>query len=399
MQTEPKCSTIKPDTAEGPAGIYVHIPFCRAKCPYCSFVSYPDADAIIKADYMQALRNQAREMAGHPWCKSRLFDSLFIGGGTPAVVGVEQLAAFVQESLSLYRFRSTAGDRPEVSLETNPNTVDLAMLARLKKAGVNRLSIGVQSFSDDMLAAIGRSHSVQDVLDAVEYARNAGFDNLSLDLMYGLPGQTLKTWQETLEKALELVPEHLSVYELTVEQGTPFGELEKQGSLNLPPEDETASMFELAGQELTGAGYEHYEISNYARPGGQCMHNVNYWENGSYLGLGAGGVSCFSGFRVNGVAKPGRFAEMINRHILPFQDGEWLGLAPRFRETVIMGLRMITGVSVQKLQDRFGMTPREYYGDTLDRLIEQDLLIEQGGRIRLTGKGLPIANQVLSVLV
>jgi len=348
---------------------------------------------------MQALRSQTREMAGHPWCKSRLFDSLFIGGGTPAVVDVEQLAAFVQESLSLYRFRSTVGDRPEVSLETNPNTVNRAMLARLKKAGVNRLSIGAQSFSDDMLAAIGRSHSVQDVLDGVEYARSAGFDNLSLDLMYGLPGQTAATWQETLEKALELMPEHLSVYELTVEQGTSFGDLEKQGSLNLPPEDEVASMFEFAGQELTAAGYRHYEISNYTRPGCQCSHNINYWENGSYLGLGAGAVSCFSGFRVNSVAEPGRYAEMIYRNTRPFQDGEWLGLAPRFRETVIMGLRMTAGVAVQKLQDRFGMTPREYYGDTLDRLIEQDLLIEQGGRIRLTGKGLPIANQVLSVLV
>ena len=399
MKTAFADSAFMPDTAEGPAGIYVHIPFCRSKCPYCSFVSYPDTDANTRADYMQALRIQAREMAGQPWCESRLFDSLFIGGGTPAVAGVEQLAAFVQESLSLYSFRSTVGDRPEVSLETNPNTVNRAMLARLKKAGVNRLSIGAQSFSDDMLAAIGRSHSVQDVVNAVEYARSAGFDNLSLDLMYGLPGQTAAIWQETLEKALELMPEHLSVYELTVEQGTPFGELAKQGSLNLPPEDEVASMFELAGQELTAAGYRHYEISNYARPGCQCSHNINYWENGSYLGLGAGGVSCFSGFRVNSVAEPGRYAEMIYRNTRPFQDGEFLGLAPRFRETMIMGLRMIAGIAVQKLQDRFDMTPQDYYGDTLNRLIQQGLLIEQGSKIRLTDKGLPIANQVLSVLV
>ena len=399
MVNEPQGVRVAPDTAESPAGIYVHIPFCRTRCPYCSFVSSPDVGEVIKSAYMQALMRQAVQMAGHPWCASRQFDSLFVGGGTPSVVDVEQLASFVQEILSLYRFRSAVGDRPELSLEANPNTVDRAMLDRLRKAGVNRLSIGAQSFSDDMLAAIGRSHSGQDVLDAVEHARSAGFDNLSLDLMYGLPGQTLENWQETLEKALELVPEHLSVYELTVEQGTPFGELEKQGSLNLPPEDETASMFELAGQELTGAGYEHYEISNYARPGGQCMHNVNYWENGSYLGLGAGAVSCFSGFRVNSVAEPRRYAEMIYRNTRPFQDGEFLGLAPRFRETVIMGLRMIAGIAVQKLQDRFGLTPQDYYGDTLNRLIQQGLLIEQGSRIRLTDKGLPIANQVLSVLV
>ena len=248
MQTAFADSTFKPDTAEGPAGIYVHIPFCRSKCPYCSFVSYPDADANIKADYMQALRNQAREMAGHPWCKSRLFDSLFVGGGTPAVVGVEQLAAFVQESLSLYRFRPTAGERPEVSLETNPNTVNRAMLAMLKKAGVNRLSIGVQSFSDDMLAAIGRSHSVQDVLDAVRHVRSAGFDNLSLALMYGLPGQTQEnTIQGSIRYCREVLgyreedPEYLT-YSMAGIWPTPF--LPACGvSPTRPPADSSARKF------------------------------------------------------------------------------------------------------------------------------------------------------------
>ena len=390
---------VAPDTAESPAGIYVHIPFCRTRCPYCSFVSSPDAGEAIKSAYMQALMRQAVQMAGHPWCASRQFDSLFVGGGTPAVVDVEQLASFVQEIISLYRFRSIAGDRTEVSLETNPNTVNRAMLARLRKAGVNRLSIGVQSYSDALLQAIGRSHSVQDALDAVAYARREGYGNLSLDLMYGLPGQKLKTWQETLEKALEQAPEHLSVYELTVEPGTVFAELLVQGRLDLPHEDETASMFEQARQTLTAAGYAHYEISNYARPGFQCIHNINYWENGSYLGLGAGAVSCFSGFRVNSVAEHGRYAEMINRNILPFHDGEFLGLAPRFRETMIIGLRMTAGVAVQNLQDRFGMTPQDYYGATLDRFIQQGLLTQKDGWIRLTDMGLPVANQVLSELV
>jgi len=390
---------ITPETADGSAGIYVHIPFCRTKCPYCSFVSYAGAGSDMRANYMQALQRQAGKMAGHPWCESRLFDSLFIGGGTPALVDVEQMGSFIEECLSLFRFRSSGGAGPEVSLETNPNTVNRAMLARLRKAGVNRLSIGVQSCADDMLAGLGRSHSVQDVLDAVEYARSAGFDNLSLDLMYGLPDQTVETWRETLEKALELAPQHLSVYELTIEPDTPFVELQNQGRLHLPHEDETASMFERARQVLTAAGYGHYEISNYARPGFQCSHNINYWENGSYLGLGAGAVSCFSGVRLNSVPEPGRYAELVNRDIHPFQDGEWLGLAPRFRETVIMGLRMTAGVSVQRLQDRFGLTPRDYYGDTLDKLMQQGFLAEKGGRIHLTGKGLPVANQVLSILV
>lgn len=348
---------------------------------------------------MQALQNQARTMAGHPWCRNRVFSSLFIGGGTPGIVNIEQLAAFIRDCLALYRFSPETGSGPEVSLETNPNTVNVSMLAKLKKAGVNRLSIGAQSFSDDMLQTIGRSHSARDVLGAVKSARSAGFDNLSLDLMYGLPGQTMKTWRETLEKTLEQGPEHLSVYELTVEAGTPFALLENQGKLNLPPEDDVASMFELAGKVLTAAGYEQYEISNYARPGYRCSHNINYWENGSYLGLGAGAVSCFSGFRVNAVAEPGRFGELVNKNVHPFQDGEFLGLAPRFRETVIMGLRLTAGVSLQKLQDRFGLTPRDYYNETYSDLLHRGLLAEENGRVRLTKKSLPVANQVLAILV
>jgi len=388
-----------PETAETPASIYAHIPFCHTRCPYCSFVSFAGLDRQAKKSYMQAIGMQAQRMAAHIWLAGRKFQSLYVGGGTPTAVEPESLGAFIEECLAIFRFKGSAGKPPEVTVEANPNTINRELLARFKQAGVNRLSIGVQSFSDDMLEAIGRSHSSRQAFSAVELARSCGFQNISLDLMYGLPGQSLENWRQTLEKAGELAPEHLSIYELTVEEGTAFAELEKQGRLNLPHEDETASMFELARQVLTAAGYEHYEISNYGRPGCRSIHNINYWENGSYLGLGAGAVSCFSGFRVNSVAEPDRYVEMVNSNIHPFQDGEWLGLAPRFRETVIMGLRMTAGVSVQKLRDRFGMTPQDYYGDTLDRFIQQGLLIETAGRIRLTDKGLPVANQVLSVLV
>ena len=388
-----------PDSAEKPGGIYVHIPFCHTKCPYCSFASYPEADPLVMKNYMQAIRNQAKKMAQHPWSRDREFHSLYIGGGTPTIVAPEQLAVFIEECLTEFRFVEADGRPPEVSIETNPNALDKNILARLRQAGVDRLSIGVQSFSDPMLHVLGRSHSSQEAIRAVEYARSAGFQNLNLDLMYGLPGQTVDSWQQTLEKAIELSPEHLSVYELTVEDTTPFGSLAKQGKLHLPDDDNVLLMFRLTQELLSRSGYSQYEISNYGRPGLQCRHNINYWQNGSYLGLGAGAVSCFSGVRIKAVQKPIEFAGLINKGTYPYSEGEALPLRARFRETVIMGLRMTEGISCRKIYDWFGLTPHEYYGNAIMDFIEQGLLVEDGDRLRLTERGLPLANQVLMHLV
>jgi oxygen-independent coproporphyrinogen-3 oxidase len=388
-----------PDAAEKPGGLYAHIPFCHTKCPYCSFVSYPELDTQILKNYMLALRHQAKKMAKHPWSSGREFHSLFIGGGTPTVIAPEALTSFIEECLTEFRFVDAGGRPPEVSIETNPNAIDREMLFRLRQAGVNRLSIGIQSFSDPMLHFLGRSHSSQEAMQAVEYARSSGFQNLSLDLMYGLPGQTVEIWQETLEMALELCPEHLSVYELTVEDGTPFDSMAKQGRLHLPGDDNVLLMFKLAQELLANKGYLQYEISNYSWPGFQCRHNINYWQNGSYLGLGAGAVSCFSGVRIKAVQEPMEFAGLINNNTYPYSEGEVLPFGARFRETVIMGLRMTEGVSCRDLDDRFGVTPQEYYGKVIKGFFEQSLLEEKGNRVRLTEKGLPVANQVLMQLV
>jgi oxygen-independent coproporphyrinogen-3 oxidase len=388
-----------PATGEEPAGIYVHIPFCQTKCPYCSFVSYPDADATFKARYMEALLQQAKEMAEHPWSKGRTFDSLFIGGGTPTAVDTEMLAAFIEECLTEYRFTDAHGKLPEVTIETNPNMISKSMLAGLRRAGVNRLSLGVQSFSDTMLDCLGRSHSSADAVNAVGCARAEGFQNINLDMMYGLPGQTIEDWQKTLDKAMELSPEHLSVYELTIEEETPFAGLATQGKLQLPAEEEVLSMFWLAREKLNHNEYLHYEISNYGRSGFQCVHNVNYWQNGSYLGLGAGAVACFSGIRLKSTDKPEQFTRLINKQLLPFREGEALSLDARFRETVIMGLRMTAGVSCVQLAKRFGIVPQEYYGRILTDLVEQRLLAEDSDWLRLTEKGLSLANQVFMQLV
>ena len=394
-----KKQQLSPETFEGHAGIYVHIPFCQSKCPYCSFVSYMGMDTNTKKRYMQSLLRQAQDMARHPWSKARKFHSLYIGGGTPSTVDVFSMANFIERCLELFDFVSLSSRDPEVTMEVNPNTVDEAMLKRLRQAGVNRLSIGCQSFSNAMLKVIGRKHSSQDVRQAVSFARDAGFRNISLDLMYGLPGQDLANWQNTLGAALDLTPEHLSVYELTIEEDTLFFEQLRDGRLDLPGEEASLAMFEYARKSLSVNGYNHYEISNYARSGFQSVHNMNYWENGSYIGLGSGSVSCFSGVRIQSEKNLERFIEMITRQQLPFREAEFLSLNARFRESVIMGLRMTAGVSVSMLKRRFGMTPETYYGETLKELFEEKLLEENNERLRLTEKGIRLANRVMTQLV
>ena len=390
---------LSPETFEGAAGIYVHIPFCHTKCPYCSFVSYQDVDANIKNRYMQALVQQASDMARHPWSRARKFHSLYIGGGTPPTVDIATMADFIAECLDVFDFSAGSSKVPEVTMEVNPNTVNKAVLKRFRQAGVNRLSIGTQSFSDAMLKAIGRKHSAEDCLLAVKHARDAGFTNISLDLMYGLPGQDRANWQNSLKAAVELAPEHFSVYELTIEQGTPFADQACQGRLDLPDEDVTLLMFEHARETLSARGYEQYEISNYARKGFQSRHNINYWENGSYIGLGSGAVSCFSGVRIQNEENPEQFIKMITVQQKPFKEGEFLPLYARFRESVIMGLRMTAGVSVSRLEKQFGMTPGKHYGETLESLLLQELLEEKDNRLRLTKRGVLLANSVMAQLV
>ena len=394
-----KQQQLSPETFEGAAGIYVHIPFCQTKCPYCSFVSYQDVNANIKNRYMRALRQQARDMAKHPWSRARKFHSLYIGGGTPPTVDMSTMADFVTACLDGFDFTAVSPKAPEITMEANPNTVNKTMLERSIEAGINRLSIGVQSFSDAMLKGIGRKHSARDGIQAVQYARDAGFTNISFDLMFGLPGQDLASWKKSLEMAVELAPEHLSVYELTIEESTPFADQVRQGRLNLPDEDATLSMFELAQEILSARGYAQYEISNYARKGFQCIHNINYWENGSYVGLGSGAVSCFSGVRIQSEEAPQRFINMIKMQQKPFKEAEFLPLYARFRESVIMGLRMTKGVSISLLERQYGVTPHKYYGETLESLFKQKLLEEKDNRLRLTKKGMLLANRVMAQLV
>ena len=382
------------DPAERPGSIYIHIPFCQSKCAYCAFNSYPAHHFDING-YLAALEKEIDTMASHPLIRQKKNFSLFIGGGTPTIYSGKQLGRLTRSCQKLYHFTA----RPEISVETNPNQINLETLNGLKEAGVNRLSIGIQSFADPLLKRLGRTHTVEDGLKAIDLARKAGFDNINLDLMYGLPGQSLKDWQQTLETALATGPEHLAIYELMVEENSTFGTLAAANKLELPHEDTIVHMEKLTLQFLQSANFIRYEIANYARPGYECKHNINYWKNGTYLGLGAGAVSCLNNMRITHVADPDQYRLLITNDKSPFAGTECLCMEARFRETVIMGLRMTGGIDMTDLESRFGLTPSNYYGPILKNFIDRDLLEISGDHLRLTERSLPVANQVLSELV
>ncbi len=376
----------------GSTGLYIHIPFCLSKCGYCAFNSYPVA-AYDPPLYLAALYREIEFWSGR--AGDELFDSLFIGGGTPTILLTGELTGL----LTLLRKKFVIGEDAEITVETNPNTVDPGKLRELRQFGVNRLSIGIQSFCDSTLQLINRSHSGADGRNAIAMAREAGFANLNLDLIYGLPGQTPASWRETLEEALNLNPEHLAAYQLSIDPGSRFAEQVEGGGLRLPDEEATATMAEQTLAIVSSAGLERYEISNYARLGSRSRHNLIYWHNGSYLGLGAGAVSNWSGLRIRNLADPNHYAKRLLNREPPWQEGEALAREPSFRETVIMGLRLLEGLDLPGLQKRFGIDPEEYYGETLRKLVKRKLLSSKDGRIRLTEAALPFANQVLAELV
>lgn len=377
------------------ASLYIHIPFCLSKCRYCSFSSYPGLQDL-HARYIAAVKRELRQLADQTQ-RHRLdtLQTIFFGGGTPTVLPAGALVEILHQCMGMFSCSTQA----EISIEANPGTVGQESLTVLRQGGFNRLSMGVQSFSARELIFLGRCHTPHQAIQGFEQARKAGFANISLDLMYGLCGQTLDSWRQSLKTALALGPDHLSLYQLTIEEETPFAEMVKQGVLQLPDDELILAMDELNIRECASAGLFLYEISNFARVGCQCRHNINYWLNEEYLAAGAGAVSYLQGERQKRVANPKEYCRKIESGHSIIIDSEKLEPEASFRESVIMGLRMSQGVALNRLRERYGIDVTEYYGKILDKLIAQQLVELTPSHLRVTARGRVFSNTILAELV
>jgi oxygen-independent coproporphyrinogen-3 oxidase len=366
-------------------GLYVHVPFCLKKCAYCDFNAYSGLGELA-APFVDAVCTEIRASEG-PGAAAK---SCFFGGGTPTYLAANQLASILTELQGRLVFDADA----EITSEANPSTVDAAKFASMWESGFNRLSIGVQSFDDNLLAGIDRTHSAEEAECAFCEARRAGFENVSIDLMFGLPGQSRSTWDATLDRAIDLESEHISVYSLTLEPGTRFERLHAGGRLALPDEETDLWMYERAIERLTSVGFEHYEVSNFARPGFKSRHNMVYWRNDSYRGFGPGAVSYIDGRRWTNEKFPGRYIRKVRDGDDLRVESEQLGPVAALAETLMVGLRLRGGIELAPLRTRFGLDPLSQFGEPIANLQTKGWLEVTDERLRLTHRGLLFANDV-----
>ncbi len=374
------------------ASLYLHIPFCHTRCHYCDFNTYAGM-LPLREPYVRALLTEI-ELAGQNAQPSdkrpRRTRTIFFGGGTPSLLTVSQISRLLNACLQSFAVDNDA----EITLEANPGTLNIAQLEGIRAAGVNRLSMGAQSFSSELLHTLGRIHNPQEIVQAVQFARAAGFSSLNLDFMFGLPGQTMQDWQETLERALELHPEHLSLYSLIVEEGTPFYTWVNEGSLTPGDEDLCADMYEYADERLRKAGYINYEISNWALPGHHSRHNLTYWQNLPYIGMGAGAHSYFGNQRFSNERDPATYIKRLKARELPTVEREPITPMQEMSETAFLSLRTAMGLHLPTFAERFGVLFSQFAGDRLKLVSEAGLLETEDQWLRLSSRGRLLGNEV-----
>lgn len=374
--------------------VYVHIPFCVKKCRYCDFLSFC-ATKEQQRTYVEALLREIELEA--PKYKQYEVDTVFVGGGTPSMLPDECLEAILDGLRAVFSF---AEDR-EITVEVNPGTVDEERLKKYCEMGINRLSIGTQSVHDEELAYLGRIHRAKDFFETFQAARNAGFENINVDVMAALPGQSLRAYMDNLEKIVQLKPEHISAYSLIIEEGTGFYELYgegvsvKEGVLPLPTEEEERQMYECTETFLKQNGYHRYEISNYAMEGKECIHNIAYWERKNYVGFGIGAASMVENVRWKNLTDIEDYMQKLAQKQTVKEDVDVLSEAEQMEEFMFLGLRLTEGVSREKFMHTFGKSMDEVYGIVLRRL-EKQRLIEGEERVRLTPYGRDISNYVMA---
>ncbi|MFC2058238.1 radical SAM family heme chaperone HemW [Chloroflexota bacterium] len=364
--------------------LYIHVPFCIRKCNYCSFVSYRYSEADIPA-YFGALEKELSWRANGERVRS-----MYFGGGTPSLLSDEYIGGV----LSTIKSSFTVDEPAEITIEANPGTVNMAYLKALRKLGVNRLSLGVQSMNDSELELLGRIHTATEARDAANLARSSGFANLSLDLIYGLPRQTLQDWQNTLDEVIAMKPAHLSLYALSLEPETKMWESIKEKSIPDIDPDVSADQYEYAEDLLSAHDYRHYEISNWARQGMECRHNIAYWQNLPYLGVGVAAHSHLNGHRLANTSSINKYLAAFSDNLLPAPElDEELSPELQLAETVILGLRLCEGIPVDDFNRRFGIDILELYKQQIKELVELDLLECIDGRILLTRRGRLLSNE------
>lgn len=374
-----------------PLGLYVHIPFCASKCAYCDFYSFASRDEDLQKHYVSALQLQMEDWASV--CRGYAVDSVFIGGGTPTVLPPKLLHRVID---AVWRNFSLTDD-VEITLEANPATVDLRGLRKLHRAGVTRLSMGLQSAHDRELSALGRTHTWAEFEQSFSDARDAGFDNINIDLMYGIPHQTEASFLKSLNVASLLGPEHLSVYGLKIEEGTPFHV--SQDTLPLPDEDTEYSMYMQCVEYLASRGFEQYEISNFARPGFRCRHNIKYWSGGEYLGLGAAAHSDFDGERFAALRDVAVYIdgmELVGQGDTIWSERRAIPEDERMSEFVMLAMRLRDGVSRAEFTARFDADLDSYCGERLKAYIPDGFVTFDGDRYAFTTKGMYVSNYILS---
>ncbi len=366
-------------------GLYIHIPFCVKKCDYCDFLSAP-ANKQVQMAYMDTLQKEIAEKAivYKDWC----VDTVFIGGGTPTSVPCETIV----RTMDTVREVFSLDEDCEITMECNPGTVTKESLMAYRAAGINRLSLGLQSAEDELLKKLGRIHTYEQFLETYGWAREAGFTNINVDLMSALPGQSLLQYEDTLRKIIGLDVEHISAYSLIVEEGTPFYKLYEADELFLPDEETERQMYYRTEDLLKEAGYERYEISNYAKKGYACRHNIRYWEREHYLGLGLGASSMIENVRFKNTEWLDEY--LLENKYMEKNDVQELSKNECMEEFMFLGLRMTAGVSKTKFGEVFGSSMEEIYGNSIAGLKTQGLIAENGDRIFLTKYGLDVSNRV-----
>ncbi len=390
--------------ASSSISLYVHIPFCETKCPYCDFNTYAAIEPLMPA-YVSALR--AEIALWGRLLDSPHVDTVFFGGGTPSYLPADDIRSVMQTIRDAFTLAPDA----EVTLEANPGDFSARKLAAYLDCGINRLSIGVQSFDDSLLRTLGRRHTAADAAHAYRQAADAGFDNISIDLMYGLPYQRIEQWQSTLAKTLEITPPHISMYCLTLEGGTPMEQWVEQGSMPTPDADIAADMYLMAQDEMRRAGYRHYEISNWSMPNMRSRHNLTYWRNMPYLGVGPGAHSYLAQCRFSAIKSPREYTRRMQAvpaaacdspirakiaSVPVVNDIERIDTTLEMAETMMLGLRLDDGIDIADFTERFGAPPSQFYADAITELERMELLHTQDDALRLTHRGRMMGNEVFS---